>query len=137
VARIAFPFTLGALAFLFPAAQGCTGGNAKNCSNISASSYDHSCKSDPDCVEFIGPDDCCPSATISAAAQAQYMSDFAGCGRAGCTAACTNRGPCCVSGVCEFGTVAECRAPPSVEDAAVETGGSATSDGSVADAAPE
>jgi hypothetical protein len=137
VARIAFAFTLGALAFLFPAAQGCTGGDAKNCSNISASSYDHSCKIDSDCIEFSGPNDCCPSAAISAAAQAQYMSDFAGCGRAGCTAACTNRGPCCISGVCEFGTVDECRAPPSVEDAGADAAASAASEGGVSDGAAE
>jgi hypothetical protein len=118
---------------LLSAGQGCAG-DAKNCSNIGVSNYDQSCMSDSDCVAFTGPTDCCPTAAISAAAQARYMSDFAGCGREDCRAACTNRGPCCVNGACEYATVGECRATPPAEDAAADTGADSATDSGLFDA---
>jgi hypothetical protein len=49
------------------------------------------------------------------------MSDFAGCAQAGCTAACTNQGPCCISGACQFTTAPDCHPPIPVTDAAAAT----------------
>ncbi len=113
---LVFAFGLVGAVSLLSAAQGCTS-NETPCSSFQASRYDESCKVDSDCVAVPLPGECCPGLAISVAAQAQYMSDVAGCGPKFCSAACTNEGLCCVNGSCEYATLDDCRAAPPAEDA--------------------
>jgi hypothetical protein len=134
VARgLVFAFGLVGGVSLLSAAQGCTS-NETPCSSFQASKYDRSCKVDSDCVVVPLPGDCCPSLAIRVAAQAQYMSDVAGCLPNFCTADCTNADLCCVNGACEYATVDDCHAAPPAEDAAEDTGTDGAPDGAVADA---
>ncbi len=103
VARgVLLAFALVGVGSLFPAAQGCTD-SADRCTDMHiAPNYDQSCSVDSDCVAYIAPTDCCASAAISAAAQAQYLSDRAGCGPSPCTVLCTDESLCCVNGACQL-----------------------------------
>jgi hypothetical protein len=106
-----------------PVIVDCAGANEQI---ILASSYDQSCEGDSDCVGVAQGNACwgflgCPSAAINVGAQAQYSANVAmtnvalcmggegDCGRSFVIGDSDGRvdtepvGPCCRSGICEFG----------------------------------
>jgi hypothetical protein len=90
---------------------------------IQASSYDQSCKTDTDCVPISEGNacdllPCCPNATISKTALAQYQSDLAKTRLASCSTGnlgcnCATYNFCCQGGSCQWG----CSSPLVAADA--------------------
>jgi hypothetical protein len=126
-----------------PGAGSCTGANVQL---IQASNYDQSCTTDSDCIGVGLGNVCfkcdidCPNAAINRSAQAQYRTDVAHspANDADCGCPTYPVGPCCIGGMCQFGS--QCL----VADAAADTGADAATDaaadasaGDAADAATE
>jgi hypothetical protein len=106
------------------------------------SSYDQSCTVDSDCVA-VGLGNACfaceigcgtNAAAISKSAEGQYRSDVAKSPANGADCGCgagIPGGPCCIGGMCQFGS--QCLAT----DAAADTGADAATADAGADAAPD
>jgi hypothetical protein len=105
------------------------------------SSYDQSCTTDSDCLA-VGFGDAClvceigcvANAAISKSAEAQYRSDVAKTPANGVDCGCPEElpgGPCCIGGMCQFGS--QCLAA----DAAADTGATDAAEGDAADAAAD
>jgi hypothetical protein len=102
---------------------------------IQASSYDQSCKTDTDCVPISEGNacdllPCCPNATISKSALAQYQSDLAKTRLGSCSISptygcnCGTYNFCCLNGSCQWD--AECSsALAAAGDAGTDGGGAA------------
>jgi hypothetical protein len=107
-----------------------SGADAAASCNISASSYDQSCKADTDCTlvdsrNYCEPGCVCPNSTVNVGALAQYNADVAttplGSGALGSTA-CPCRvvlPPCCRDGRC----VLDCSSPSDTLPACADAGG--------------
>jgi hypothetical protein len=107
------------------------------------SSYDQSCTVDSDCIA-VGFGDAClvceigcvANAAISKSAEAQYRSDVAKTPAAGTDCGCPEEpqgGPCCIGGMCQFGS--QCLAADADADTGADAATDAVGDASASDAA--